>query len=159
MIIISHLRSAGVNCSVRCGCCREKCRSRNLETNAAHDTIEEEGSQEKTNPEHNVNDVDKENQIVNIAPIMKNKRIMAPSHRVSKEEADMEMSFATRVALNRSKAKPGARKVRLSPDVLDDVTDVDCSVLAPRDDNAKSVFSPSVYQKFKTNQFQGGGVN
>ena len=156
MIIISyHLRSAGVNCSVRCGCCREKCRSRNLETNAAHDTIEEEGSQEETDPENNVED-DKENQIVNIAPIMKNKRIMAPSHRVSKEEADMEMSFATRVALNRSKAKPGARKVRLSPD---DVTDVDCSVLAPRDDNAKSVFSPSVYQKFKTNQFQGGGVN
>ena len=146
-------RSAGVSCSVRCGCTREKCKSRNVEQSSVPETIEEESSEEELLE----NVADKENQVVNIGPMMKHKRIVAPSQTV-REQADMEVSFSTKKVLDQFKApKTKAKSKRVvinSPNVT-----LDCSVLAPKQDNAKSVFSPSVYQKFKTNHINAGGSN
>lgn len=147
-----NCRSVGVSCSVRCGCSREKCQSRHLEKNNIVSDIPEEEEEfvDEISDKENANIRDTE--VLNIVPIMKSKRIVAPKATV-RELADMEMSFASQNILNKKtkdKSKPHA-KVRMpaqSPDVT-----LDCSVLAPRQPNR--VFSTPVYQKFKTNHING----
>ena len=137
---------------MRCGCSREKCQSRDLEktTNIVPDIPEEEEEfVDEISDKENANNRDTE--VLNIVPIMKSKRIIAPTATV-RELADMEMSFASQNILNkRTKDRSKKVKVRMpahSPDVT-----LDCSVLAPRQQNR--VFSTPVYQKFKTNHING----
>ena len=90
----------GVSCSVRCGCSREKCQSRHLEKNNIVSDIPEEEEEfvDEISDKENANIRDTE--VLNIVPIMKSKRIVAPKATV-RELADMEMSFASQNILNK----------------------------------------------------------
>ena len=90
----------GVSCSVRCGCSREKCQSRHLEKNNIVSDIPEEEEEfvDEISDKENANIRDTE--VLNIVPIMKSKRIVAPKATV-RELADMEMSFTSQNILNK----------------------------------------------------------
>ena len=136
-------RSAGLSCTVRCGCVRDKCQSRATvdrgQVIAAEETVIEEDNKEN------------EVAVADIAPIMKSKRIVAPVQAI-REHADMEMSFASQNILNgikKVKSTKQAKTKEVRPAEAD--VSIDCSVLAPRQPHQAKVFSTPVYQKFKTN--------
>ena len=154
--LTTDIRAAGESCGVRCGCSRDKCQWRHqvgVTSGQADITITEE---------------DKENNVrapvsVSIGPVMKNKRIMAPP-TATREEADLEMSFATKKILE--KKRTSKKKVainiksnkisdgqRRSPDT--ESVPADCSILAPRPEACTNVFSTPAFTKFRTNHIKG----
>ena len=93
-----------------------------------------------------------------IAPVMKNKRIMAPPAARTEETADMEMSFATKKILEKKRTSKKKSVIKTNKMVADirhqepDETLSAVSILAPRSDN---VFSSPAFTKFRTNHIKG----
>ena len=156
--LTTDIRAAGESCGVRCGCSRDKCQWR-------HQGGVTSG---QAGADITITEEDKENNVrapvsVSIAPVMKNKRIMAPP-TATREEADLEMSFATRKILE--KKRTSKKKVainiksnkisdgqRRSPDT--ESVPADCSILAPRPEACTNVFSTPAFTKFRTNHIKG----
>ena len=134
-----------MSCTVRCGCVRDKCQSRAVDRN--------QDIAEQTILENNKENEEREETVTDIAPIMKSKRIVAPVQTI-REHADMEMSFASQNILNGIKKVKSTNRVKtkeVPPVAAEADVSIDCSVLAPRQQNQTKVFSTPVYQKFKTN--------
>ena len=106
---------------------------------------------------------DKENNMrapvsVSIAPVMKNKRVMAPLASV-REEADLEMSFATKKILEKKRISKKKVAINIKSNKILDVQrrspdeslSTECSILAPRPEACTNVFSTPAFTKFRTN--------
>ena len=140
---------------MRCGCSRDKCQWRRGpggQTEAA-EADPEEGKE---------NNAERYPVPVIIAPVMKNKRIMAPqAARRTEETADMEMSFATKKILEKkrtSKKKNIIKTGKIAADIRPqepDETLSAVSILAPRPEAGDNVFSSPAFTKFKTHHIKG----
>lgn len=166
-------RAEGQNCTVRCGCAREKCQSRNIvKAAAAVESTVSVGDEEDF-----LEEADKENQdqarfrvpnTASIAPALKHKRLVAPAVAAVREEPDLEMSPATQRILERTRRAARMRGLQtvntgpvpaaLSPAAAADTTVAgDCSVLGPSCQAAAgSLFSTPAFQRIRTNQIRGG---
>ena len=145
---------------MRCGCSRDKCQWRRVpggQTEAVEDDLGEEEDKENNEERHPVT--------VSIAPVLKNKRIMAPpAARRIEETADMEMSFATQKILEKrrtSKKKVAINIIKTNKMAADtghqepDETLSAVSILAPRPEASDNVFSSPAFTKFRTNHIKG----
>ena len=148
-------RTAGQSCGVRCGCSRDKCQWRL--TPAVTSVMSAPGDDNADTED------DKENNLrapvsVSLAPVMKNKRIMAPLANV-REEADLEMSFATRKILEKKRTSKKKVAINIKSNKILDVQrrspdeslSAECSILAPRPEACTNVFSSPAFTKFRTN--------
>ena len=112
---------------------------------------------------------DKENNVranpvsVSLAPVMKHKRIVAPPANI-REEADLEMSFATKKILEKKRTSKKRVDFNIKTNKITDgqkskspdaTLSADCSILAPRSQACNNVFSSPAFTKFKTNHIKG----
>ena len=146
-------RTAGQSCGVRCGCSRDKCQWRltpSLTSDQAGADITDIEDDKENNMRAPVS--------VSIAPVMKNKRVMAPLASV-REEADLEMSFATKKILEKKRISKKKVAINIKSNKILDVQrrspdeslSTECSILAPRPEACTNVFSTPAFTKFRTN--------
>ena len=147
-------RTAGQSCGVRCGCSRDKCQWRLTPSSVTSDQAEADNADTEDDKENNL----RAPVSVSIAPVMKNKRIMAPLASV-REEADLEMSFATKKILEKKRISKKKVAINIKSNKIQDVQrqspdeslSTECSILAPRPEACTNVFSTPAFTKFRTN--------
>ena len=146
------LRRAGQSCGVRCGCSRDKCQWR-LVPRPQGAGEETPGGGAEPNDEDKENSVPRDPVAVDIAPVMKNKRIMAPLANI-REEADLEMSWATQKIMDRKKISKKKVHKNIKSNMSSDES-MHCSILAPRSESCTNVFSTPAFSKFRANHIKG----
>ena len=149
-------RTAGQSCGVRCGCSRDKCQWRLTPsvTSVTSDQVGDDIADTEDDKENNM----RAPVSVSIAPVMKNKRIMAPL-AIVREEADLEMSFATRKILEKKRTSKKKVAINIKSNKIldaqrrspDESLSAECSILAPRPEACTNVFSTPAFTKFRTN--------